>query len=198
MPFTVLKALAVLPLLIYLDVNCIDPYYDWKRDQEKEEQHTLQFFNGFLRGRDNNSNSNLSTETAKVEELTLFCVNKLTYTMLNILQDLTNLRKLVIVLDFSASDELLAEGSDNMCMNIDLHGVLGLLRKCKKLKKVVFENVKSSGEYLPSHYIKQKLDEQQDNFQLRKYIVKSGYSRRLTKNEMLFRSNLEIVNVRYI
>lgn len=77
--------------------------------------------------------------------------------------------------------------SDSGCLNVDLDGVLELLRKSKKLKKVVFRDVISSGIQLPSDYIKEKLTEQRDDFQLRKYIVKKPISPyRIKKMECYF------------
>ena len=145
-------------------------------------------------------NINLIISTAKIEKFLFFIfgVHKLTYTTLNILRDLTNLEKLDISLDFSACNELLAARSDNVCLNIGLRGVLELLRTCKWLKKILFQNVVTYGKHLPSHYIKQKLNDQQDNFQLRKYIVKVEYPWRSKENEMLFKSDLVIINKHYI
>ena len=69
--------------------------------------------------------------------------------------------------------------------------------KRKKSKKSVCWSVISLGGQLPSDYIKQKLAEEYENFQLRKYIVKHTCSYCPNENEALYQSNLEIINMHY-
>ncbi|KAI7854622.1 hypothetical protein BDC45DRAFT_507692 [Circinella umbellata] len=197
-PFIVLNALASLPSLKRLDVNGIDRYFNEKCNDEKEEQQVVEFLKRCYFGFDNNINSNITKVAASttIKHLTLHCVSKLTFTMLNILGDFTNLENLHISLDESIyrdNDQSLA-GSDKTCLNLDLCGVLDLLRKSKKLKSVLFEEV-ASFEYLSSYYLKNILVKQQQiNLQLRKYSVEP--SEYYFESRISF-ENLQIINKHY-
>ena len=167
-----------------------------KHNLEKEEQHWFQFFRGFLR-RDRNMNNNITTvASTTIEGLTLYDVSQLTYSMLNALGDLDNLRFLYI--NLSTGYCSLPEAPDSGCLNIDLCGVLQLLLKGKKLRTILFYNVISSGEYLPSYYLNKKLFEQEKaDFQLQKYHAVSDSLKWLNEDEILLESTLDIVNLHY-
>ena len=148
-------------------------------------------------GHDNNSDRNLTTITLtpKIEALTLGGVYKLTYSILNVLGNLFNLQNVCIYLsmDYIDDNELLVT-SDNVCSNADLCGILKLLRKASKLRKVVLKGVVSSGNHIPSHHLKKTLAEQQkNNLQLRKCVVIPTYRKCLMDTENLF----EIINLHF-
>ncbi|KAI7854582.1 hypothetical protein BDC45DRAFT_507609 [Circinella umbellata] len=202
-PFTILHALATLPSLKSLDVGGVQRYFNGEINKEKEEQHMLQFLNNFLRGCDDNTNSNKTTvasSSTEIENLTLYDVSKLTYNMLNILCNFNSLQNLSVFFatdcDWDNSES--PTPSYTTCMNVDLYGVLDLLRKCRKLKRVVFTRVKSYGEHPPSVYFEEKLvEQQQNNLQLRKYIVNPGRYFDSGKNNIKLESTVEIINTRY-
>ncbi|KAG2218184.1 hypothetical protein INT45_003610 [Circinella minor] len=199
-PFIILDALATLPLLKVLDVNAIGHYSIGKRNEEKLEQHMVKFLNTCL-GFDNNINSNITkvASSTTIKILTLRSVSKLTFTILNILGDFTNLENLHISLDDSIyrdNNQSLA-GSVKTCLNLDLCGVLDLLRKSKKLKNVVFEEVVSFN-YLSSYYLKKKLvEQQQTNLHLRKFIVKPGDRFYSVAKNIKYEDSVKIINTHY-
>ena len=198
--FVVLNTLAALPSLKFLCVNGIQRYRNRKLNKENGDENLSKFFNQFLLGCDNvNSGVTTATSRTKIEELVLSHVHELTYTMINKLGELANLQNLDISLssiNVWSDTAKLAMVSDNGFLNINICGVLELLRKGKKLRKVVFRGVISFADEAPSDYLKEKLVLQQRNsFQLRKYIVEPGYPRRL--NDKSFESDLEIINIHY-
>ena len=148
-PFSVLDALAALPPTKSLDVYGIARYFDRGLNEEKEKQHMVRFLNGFLRGRDNNINSSIKTPSTTIEDLTFNHIYKLTYTMLNALGNLTSLQNLcisLVTLLYYNDDELLST-SERVYLNLDLCGVLELLRNGRKLRRIVFKDVMSFGEH---------------------------------------------------
>ncbi|KAI7848105.1 hypothetical protein BDC45DRAFT_524317 [Circinella umbellata] len=199
-PFIVLDALAALPSLEFLDVNAIERYSNGKHDEEKPEQHMVKFLNKCL-GFDNNFNSNIAkiASSTTIKHLTLHRVSKLTFTMLDILGDFSNLENLHISLDesiYQDENQSLAV-SVKTCLNLDLCGVLDLLRKSKKLKNIVFEGMVSF-EHPSSYYLKKKLvEQQQTNIQLRKFIVKPGNHAYSGENNMKFEDSVKIINIHY-
>ncbi|KAI7847303.1 hypothetical protein BDC45DRAFT_526540 [Circinella umbellata] len=202
--FLVLDALANFPSLKSLNVNDIDWCFNGNFDEEKEEQHMLSFLNRLRFGPANSINNNVPVvPSTKIENLTLSSVTKLTYDMLYILSDFVNLQTLEIDLsrgqeeNGNVSPELL----DGGWLNVDLCGIMELLRKCKKLKKVVFQAVRAFGEHLPSYYLEKKLaEEQKDNFYLQKFVVEKDFEFELEFqffNEHL-KNRIEILNTHYL
>ena len=116
----------------------------------------------------------------------------MTYSILNILGDLINLQNVCIYLAIESLVD--TEGPvvpDSACWNLDLCGVLELLPKARKLRKVVIKGVVSPGNHIPSAYLKKILaEQQQNNLQLLKYIVIPTYHKRLVDTENLFGSEI--------
>ena len=162
--FPVLDALSTLPSLKSLCVFDSRRFLDRELNGENKEQHMLKSLNGFFCALDNNMNRKIttSTSTTAIKDLALLCTYKLSYTMLNTLRDLSSLRDLCISLvkkPYLGNNGLLPT-SDDTCVNLDLCGVLELLRKGKKLKRITFRGMLSSGNQIPSDYLKEKLVEQ--------------------------------------
>ncbi|KAG2220803.1 hypothetical protein INT45_012472 [Circinella minor] len=199
--FTMLDALAALPSLKSLHVEFIGNYQNQGFHEEKEEQQMLKFLNSFLHRCDNDMNNNITTITSppKIEKMTLYGVSKLTYNILNILGDFTNLQDFTVLLSgpFPGNRERVVSSDSPLC-NVDLSGVWELLRKSKKLKRILFMRMILLGEGIPSIYLTKKLaEQQQDDFQLRKYVVKPGNNQPLFRGKMVIQQIVKIINMDY-
>ncbi|KAG2220797.1 hypothetical protein INT45_012466 [Circinella minor] len=197
--FLILDSLADFPLLKSLNVRGIDRYFNGERNEEKEEQHMLKLLNRFLYGPANSINNNITAvPSTKIENLTLSQVSKLTYDMLHILSDFVNLQTLEVILSggYGNDKNVSPVLPDGELLNVNLCGIMELLRKCKKLKRVNFQPMISFGEHLPSYYLEEKLaEEQKDNFQLQKFIVQGPELPFYDKN---LEVSVEIINIHYL
>ncbi|KAI7854584.1 hypothetical protein BDC45DRAFT_118901 [Circinella umbellata] len=201
-PFVSLHGLGSLPSLKTLDVRGLERNFNGERNEEKEEQHMLKFLNNLLHGCDNNTNSNKATVASsptKIENLILYDLSKLTYNMLNILNYFPSLQELTVYMAIDVDWDNIESPvrSDSMCLNVDLYGVLELLRRCKTLKRVSFRWPKSCGERLTSAYLHDKLAEQQENdIQLRKYYVFNGEFSQAGENDIRLENSVVIINTK--
>ena len=199
-PFVVLETLASIPSLRYLDVKGIESYPNRRVNEENQRQSLPKIFKQLLVGYNSSMDRNITTATSTttIENLNLVPVYQMSYTMLDILGDLSSLQNLYISLvTYHYSDNYdFPLPSHSGYLNLDLLGVLELLRKGRKLRKVHFRGVVSYGKLSPSQYLKVKLvEQQQSNIQFRKYVVEPEC--RCSLSERLFESNLEIINIHY-
>ncbi|KAI9246750.1 hypothetical protein BDA99DRAFT_592358 [Phascolomyces articulosus] len=117
--------------------------------------------------------STIQQPPSNIERLILYCVPSLSFDMLDALGDLPCLNQLVLAINRGSSlcristtcttvtstdatfdNAVSPKEYQNEMMNIDLQGLMSLLRKSRRLKSLTFVGAQSSGARTPSEIIK--------------------------------------------
>ncbi|KAI9268110.1 hypothetical protein BDA99DRAFT_504857 [Phascolomyces articulosus] len=158
---------------------------------EKDQQDLLYFVRTLLGRSFENSNNNQHSKkktVSKIEQLKLGTFScHINYDILDALGDLPCLNRLILrlerVKDVTFS-ELVAQ--EKGLVNVDLSGIMELLRKGPKLKAVWFQGIASFGDRIPSDVIKDQIlleQQQKSNHYRRLQQYNTPESHNLGKTE---------------